>query len=109
MTGAFLPWSLDLTIRNLPHNRRLVLVAAFWAVGAVARPNSNGNRVALRRNVGVVQIIELVGLALVEHLGVTESQDIILAHREARCDEGVVLRGRIELELVVASNVTSAT
>lgn len=55
------PRGLDLTIRDLPHKVRLILIVVIRTIRSIARPDRDSDRVALGRNIGVVQIIELVG------------------------------------------------
>jgi hypothetical protein len=63
----------------------------------------------MRRNICIVQVVELIGQALIGNLRVPERQDVVVADGEARCAQGIVLWWRIELELVVAGDVSRAT
>jgi hypothetical protein len=57
----------------------------------------------------VVQVGEASRCALVKDCGSSEAERPVLADAEARVDKTSMLRRRVKLELVVASNVSSST
>ena len=94
--------SLDLTVADLRS-----LSPGNW-VAPRADLDLNGDSLALRGPVAVIEIIELSRATLVEGRGGTEGQDVVLAYRETRGEDGTGLRGTIELELEVGGNVSSS-
>lgn len=69
----------------------------------------DGDRRALGSPVHVVQVVEVTAQALVENVGSSQSEGAIAANRPSSSVNSTSLRWLVELELVVGSNVTSAT
>lgn len=79
------------------------------AAGVGARDDVDVDQGALVGNVGVVQVVEATGLALVEVGGRAESDGAVLADGELSLVLATSLDGLVELELgVVGGNVTGA-
>lgn len=77
-------------------------------VGATARENDNLDRGALGGPVAVIQVVEVARLALIPNGGATKGEGAVVASAEASGVDGTGLRGLVELELEVASNIASA-
>lgn len=85
------------------------LAIAALRRGSPAWHDQNLDGRALGSPVAVVQVVEVAALALVEDGGAAQRQGAVATSREAGCVDGTSLRGLVVLELVVASNVASAT
>lgn len=77
-------------------------------VGVSTLHQDNLNRLALGGPRAVVQVVEVSRGALVPNSAVTQSQRTIATSGESSSVDGARLSGGIKLELVVASNVSSA-
>lgn len=125
-------WCLDLTVADLGHGHRdhgrddLRLAIrqlgddgsgnhggtddrAAWSAGtSTAGHDEDGNLLALRRPVTIVEVVEVAGQAAVPVLARTKSKSTVTADGETARVDGTGLGGAVELELVVVGNVTSA-
>lgn len=75
-----------------------------WGTATASLGNQIDGRTLLCP-VPIVQVVKPTGVALVENGRAIESKGIVRAIREAVRFDGVRLRWRIELELVIAGNI----
>jgi hypothetical protein len=104
---------LGLPVANLCHwgrdscrGLRLSISCFTNDISGAARENVDENSIALRSPIRTVEVRETPTRTFIEDSGATESQRGVGKDRESSGVDSTCLRGRVELELVVGSDIS---